>query len=191
MERECNVGRGYVELEAILPMAVKPCIASIGGFSVIDKKTGKCITFDWESYFGGANVDYDNNKYETLKMDWDLRNFDYDFFEGQCLAQDILSSYINQDRLNELAELDNNNKLEEFLTSCELDEVHYECFTDMGEETFIPMKLKSFSIGDYEFSKEQINKYNKKMFKEEKDFMITNINRLFEDYSNQLEKEVI
>ena len=184
-ERSYNMLRGCVELESIIPIAVKPNIASIGGFTAIDKVTGKCIVFDWEESSGGCNTEEMKDDNKTLSMDWEMKNFDYEFFESQPDSES--SVYITQERLNELIELDNQDKLEEFLTSCEIDEIHYECFIGVDEEVHVPMKIVNFSIGDYKFSEEQIKNYNKKVYLTEMDTQLKQTKDYFDKFKKELD----
>ena len=152
-----NVLRAYIELKALRPVTlneeglINTC--SIGGFAGI-AKDGRDFVFDWESY--AISIQKDPNDF---RMDCELRDFDFDFYEGS-----------NVD--------DASIPLEEFtpelIKDMSLYELMYEAFEVDESDDLIPMELVSFVISFYdnetdetvyaELSDEQIQAFNESSY---------------------------
>lgn len=178
---------GHIIFKSILnvPNLLSPDIFTVGAFSVIDPVSKKSISFDFEDYY--ANVENDSNNNE-LFLHVDLEEFDLDFLSDN--TDNLCKPYVSQERMDELLMAYDTGRLDEILTHGELEEIFYECYGLYGEKMHIPLKLVSFEIGNYEFSKEAINKYNKKMLAEEYDNVLQELNTDFENYKIELEEEV-
>ena len=152
-----NVLRAYIELKALRPVALNEegliSICSIGGFAGI-AKDGRDFVFDWESY--AISIQKDPNDF---RMDCELRDFDFDFYEGSNID-------------------DASIPLEEFtpelIKDMSLYELMYEAFEVDESDDLIPMELVSFVISFYdnetdetvyvELSDEQIQAFNESSY---------------------------
>lgn len=188
MNKNLEVGTAYVEAKSILDVNVKPVILTIGGFSVKDKKTGKKINFDWSDSYGDVDLDTKGG----FEVSWRLENFDYECMNVYGNISDVFENqypYISEERENkiftELNELCNGKTLEQFLTECEIEEIFYEAYLDRNERMCFPLEITEFKIGNFEFSKEELNKYTEKVFGDIKKRLVENINVEFNKYAKE------
>lgn len=175
---------GYIQFESIISIPeIRPEIFSVGEFSIIDPISNKIIYFDFEDYY--ANIEYTNNN--KLLINVELSNFNLDF--SLYNTNFVSSSYVSEDRLNELYKAYNNSILDEIIVNGKIEEIFYECYGSYGEKFYIPLSINYFIIGDKYFPKESILEYNKKIIANLYIKSINELNKEFRNYTNKLKGE--
>jgi hypothetical protein len=134
--------RAYIKLVSKHVMLEKPAIFSIGGFSG-KTEDDRDIMFDWAESAASFEINEDGKGVFEV---W-LKEFDEEFFKGS----------------NESVSIEEVTPA--FLAKCKLTEIFYECFINDVDDPLIPLIVEEFALsgsdGNAEFTKEQLQEYDK------------------------------